>query len=337
MIIRARAPLRIGFGGGGTDVPPYCHEHGGVVLNATINRYACATLIPKGNSFVMHSMDYDASVSYGIDEPFVFDGQLDLGKHVLDYFRREHGLKEGLEIYLHNDAPPGSGLGSSSAITVALIGAILEHLRLPVDAYQIAALAYRIEREDMGIHGGKQDQYTAAFGGFNFMEFHPEFTVVNALRLRNAILCELEYSLVFAYVGGQRFSAHLIEKQVANYTSGEGNTLELLNQLKALAYEMKRALLLGKLVEFGDLLNHSWITKQQVAEGISNPRIDEIYEQARKAGALGGKVTGAGGGGFMFFICDPVRRFAVQETLQKLDAQLVNFSFVEEGMSSWTL
>jgi D-glycero-alpha-D-manno-heptose-7-phosphate kinase len=337
VIIRARAPLRIGFGGGGTDVPPYCHEHGGVVLNATINRYACATLIPCGNSFMMHSMDYDASVSYGIDEPFVYDGQLDLGKHVLDYFRREHGLNEGLEIYLHNDAPPGSGLGSSSAITVALIGAILEYLRLPLDSYQIADLAYRIERQDMGIQGGKQDQYTAAFGGFNFMEFHEEFTVVNALRIRPEILCELEYSLVFAYVGGQRFSAHLIEKQVTNYKRGENNMMQLLDRLKALAYEMKRALLFGKLIKFGELLDQSWQTKQQVAEGISNARIDEVYEEAHKAGALGGKITGAGGGGFMFFICDPVRRFAVQEALKKQGAQLVNFSFVEEGMRSWTL
>jgi D-glycero-alpha-D-manno-heptose-7-phosphate kinase len=337
MVIRARAPLRIGFGGGGTDVRPYCDERGGIVLNATINRYACATVIPGGDQFRVHSLDYDASLVYNIEEPFVYDGQLDLAKVVLDHFRGKLGIREGLEIYLHNDAPPGSGLGSSSAITVALIGAISEYLRLPFDSYQIADLAYRLEREEMKIQGGKQDQYTAAFGGYNFMEFHKEYTVVNTLRLRPDVICELEYSLVFAYVGGTRLSSHLIEKQVANYERGEGGAVQALDTLKELAYEMKRTLLMGKLREFGELLHTSWQTKQQVAEGISNPRIDEIYEETRKAGALGGKITGAGGGGFMFFFCDPFRRFAVQDALRKMDAQLVSFSFVEEGLRAWTL
>lgn len=170
MIIRARAPLRISFGGGGTDVPPYCDERGGVVLSATINRYALASLVPGGDRFSVRSIDYDQSIEYGIHDSFVFDGQLDLAKGVLEYFRRTQGLKDGFEVALHNDAPPGSGLGSSSAITVALIGAIAEHLRLSLDKYQIADLAYRIERQDVGIKGGKQDQYAATFGGFNFIE-----------------------------------------------------------------------------------------------------------------------------------------------------------------------
>lgn len=318
-------------------MPPYCDERGGAVLSAAINRYACATLVPGGERFEVRSLDYDASVSYGIDDPFVYDGQLDLAKGVLDHFRRANGFAEGLEIYLHNDAPPGSGLGSSSAITVALIGALAEYLRLPLDSYQVAELAYRIERLEVGIKGGKQDQYAAAFGGFSFMEFHDGLTVVNSLRLRPETVCELEYSLVFAYVGGSHFSSHIIEKQVDNYRRGREESVRAMDRLKELAYEMKKALLLGRLREFGELLDAAWESKKRMADGITNPRIDELYHEARRAGALGGKISGAGGGGFMFFFCDPRRRFPVQERLRQLGAQLVQFSFVKEGVRTWSV
>lgn len=338
MWIRARAPLRISFGGGGTDVPPYCEEKGGAVLSATINRYAYATLKQlEERQIKVTSLDYDATVSYGIDDPFVYDGQLDLAKGVLEHFRRENSLHNGLEVYLHNDAPPGSGLGSSSAFTVALIVAVSEYLRQPLDAYQIADLAYRIERIEVGIKGGKQDQYASAFGGFNFIEFHDGITVVNPLRLRPDILCELEYSLVFAYVGGQRFSGHILERQISNYCRREERTITSLDNLKMLAYQLKNALLRGELRKFGELLEESWQSKKALAEGISTPWIDEIYEEARKAGALGGKISGAGGGGFMFFYCDPAKKFAVQERLKQLGAQLVSFSFTKEGARAWTI
>src|SRR5262249_37912467 len=166
MLIRARAPLRLSFCGGGTDVPPYCDERGGVVLSATINRYATVTIVPGKDAFAVRSIDYDQSISYGIDDPFVYDGQLDLAKGVIDHFRRHEGLTSGLEVTLPNDAPPGSGLGSSSAVTVALVGGLADLLRLPINAYQVADLAYRIERFEVGIKGGKQDQYATAFGGF---------------------------------------------------------------------------------------------------------------------------------------------------------------------------
>ncbi len=337
MLIRSRAPLRISFGGGGTDVPPYCDERGGAVLSATVNRYACATLIPGGEKFEVRSLDYDSSISYGIDDPFVYDGQLDLAKGVIDHFRQLNGFSEGMEIYLHNDAPPGSGLGSSSAITVALIGAIADYQRLPLDSYQIAELAYRIERMEVGIKGGKQDQYAAAFGGFSFIEFHNGITVVNSLRLRPETICELEYSLIFAYVGGQHFSSHIIERQVQNYRGGREEAVLAMDRLKELAFEMKKALLLGRLRAFGELLDAAWENKKKMADGITNPRIDEIYYEARRAGALGGKISGAGGGGFMFFFCDPRRRFAVQNRLLQLNVQLVNFSFVQEGVRTWTV
>lgn len=337
MLVRARAPLRISFGGGGTDVPPYCDEKGGAVLSATINRYASATLIPGGTKITIVSLDYDASVSFGIDDPLVYDGQLGLAKCAVDHFRRSGELREGLEIHLHNDAPPGSGLGSSSAITVALIRALAEYLRLPMDSYQIAELAYKIEREDVGIKGGKQDQYSSAFGGFNFIEFQESTTLVHSLRLRPETIDELEYSMVFSYVGGSRPSAHIIEKQVDNYKLGKAATLQAMETLKETAYEMRKALLLGRLQDLGRLLHRSWESKKNLAEGITTPEISELYDLARQAGALGGKLSGAGGGGFMYFICDPYKRFAVQNALKAKGAQLVHFSFVQEGVRSWLL
>src|SRR5262245_7031233 len=240
MFIRARAPLRISFCGGGTDVPPYCDERGGVVLSTTINRYATATVVPGGQSLTVRSIDYDQSVSYGVDDPFVYDGQLDLAKGVIDHFRRQEKLTGGLEVTLHNDAPPGSGLGSSSAITVALVSAIVELLRLPIDAYQIADLAHRIERHEVGLKGGKQAQDAPAFRGFNSMQFHPGSQVlVVPLRLRPETLWELEHSLVFAYVGGGHFSDQIIENQVRNYETRRTESIHAMDRLKVLTQDMK--------------------------------------------------------------------------------------------------
>jgi D-glycero-alpha-D-manno-heptose-7-phosphate kinase len=338
VLIRSRAPLRLSFCGGGTDVAPYCDERGGIVLTATVNRYATATIVPGGRTLAVRSIDYDQSVSYSVDDPFVYDGQLDLAKGVLDHFRRHETLTEGLQLTLHNDAPPGSGLGSSSAITVALVSGLVELLRLPMNAYQVADLAYRIERIEIGIKGGKQDQYAAAFGGFNVIEFHPGGTVlVVPLRLRPETISELEHSLVFAYVGGGHFSDQIIESQVRNYETRRTESVHAMDRLKVLTQDMKRALLLGDLCEFGELLHLAWESKRQMAKGITNSRIDEIYDMALKAGALGGKMSGAGGGGFMMFVCDPLRRYAVQEALRKAGGQLANLTFVEAGVRTWTV
>jgi len=336
-LIRSRAPLRISFCGGGTDVPPYCDERGGVVLSATINRYATATLVPGGDTFRVRSIDYDQSVSYGVDDPFVYDGQLDLAKGVIDHFRRHENLTSGLEVTLHNDAPPGSGLGSSSAITVALVSALVDLLRLPMNGYQIADMAYRIERLEVGIKGGKQDQYATTFGGFNLIEFYPGGSVlVVPLRLRPETLWELEHSLVFAYVGSGHFSDQIIAGQVRNYETRRTESVHAMDRLKVLTQDMKRALLMGNLREFGELLHLAWESKRQMAQGISNAGIDEVYDAALKAGALGGKMNGAGGGGFMMFICDPLRRYAVQEALRKVGSQLVSLTFVEPGVRTWS-
>lgn len=333
MTIRSRAPLRISFGGGGTDVAPYCDVRGGAVLSATIDRFAYATLKPA-DRIVLRSLDYDVSVSYDVNEPFVYDGQLDLAKVVIDHFRSTYALP-GVSVFLHNDAPPGSGLGSSSAIVVALVSALATQVGLPLGDYEVAELAHDLERVSAGIKGGKQDHYATTFGGFNYIEFCQGRTVVNSLRLRPEIVYELEYSLVFAYVGGQHFSGQIIERQMDNFERGESDAVAAMDRIKELAVEMKNLLLLGKLREFGALLDDSWQNKKRMADGISTPAIDEVYAAAIEAGAWGGKLSGAGGGGFMFFLTDPERKFAVEAALEKVGAHPVRLSFIGEGVRTW--
>lgn len=336
MTVRSRSPLRISFGGGGTDVSPYLDERGGAVLSATIDRYAYATVEAADELITVESLDYDVSIAYALDEEFVYDGQLDLAKAVIARFRAEHGLG-GVQVRLHNDAPPGSGLGSSSAICVALAGALAAHVGVDLDPHSLAELAYLIEREDAGIKGGRQDQYATAFGGLNFIEFGRDATCVEPVHVAPATLYELQYALVFAYVGGQHFSSHIIERQIGNFERGDGAAVGAMDRIKELAYAMRGKLESGDVAAFGSLLNEGWQAKKLMAEGISNPRIDAVYAAARAAGALGGKVSGAGGGGFMFFVTDPGRRFAVQDALREQGAELVNFTFVEEGMRAWTV
>lgn len=328
--------MRISFAGGGTDVSPYCDEYGGTVLNATIDRYASVTLKPtKNGDVVVKSIDYDLTVNYKIDEEFAFNGQLDLIKGVIRVMKKKFGLKEGVEIYVQNDAPPGSGLGSSSAVCVALIGAFNEWMRLPLTLYEIADLAFEIERIDMNIKGGRQDQYAAAFGGFNFMEFYKNYTIVNPLRLPEEIVEELQYSLVIAYIGGNHESAGILDRQIENVKNKSESSLDALHEIKRLAVETKNALVTGKLGKFGKLLDSEWEYKKQMASGITNPQIDEIYDSAIKAGALGGKISGAGGGGYMFFFADFDRRYSIINALNSHGAEVVNFSFTNHGLKTW--
>lgn len=335
-IIRSRAPLRISFAGGGTDVSPYLEEKGGVVLNGTINRFAYATIISREDEEVeIASLDYDVTLKYTIDKEIAFDGQLDLIKGVINKFRLRYGLNNGFRIFVHSDAPPGSGLGSSSAIAVAVIAAFAKLMKLPLSPYELAELAYEIERIDVGIKGGKQDQYASAFGGINFIEFNKDMTVVNPLRIEKSILNELEYSLILGYIGSTRSSGNIIEKQVRNYKEKQKNVLSAMDNIKRLAFEMKNALLRRELHRFGELLNEEWHEKKKMAEGISNERIDNIYEEVLKAGAIGGKISGAGGGGFMFFYTEFDKKVSVARRLKELGVQVLPFSFVEDGATAW--
>jgi D-glycero-alpha-D-manno-heptose-7-phosphate kinase len=329
---RARAPLRISLCGGGTDVSPYPEEHGGMVLSATINQYAHASLRPRRDSrLTLASLDYDMVARYDHPRRLKLDGNLDLIKAVVRAFR----VKRGADLWVHSDAPPGSGLGSSSTLVVALIGVMGEWLQRPLTDYEVAELAYRIERQDLGLAGGRQDQYAAAFGGFNFIEFTTDGTVVTPLRIRNDVLNELEYRLLLCYMGQTRQSAKIIERQTAAYRAGRTAVVQALQRLKRETLEMKKALLLGKVDALGELLHEAWESKKRLDEGISNSHVDRLYRLARKEGAIGGKMPGAGGGGYFLLLTRFDRKHRVAAVLEKHGGQVVPFQFERRGLVTW--
>ena len=333
LYFRARAPLRLSFCGGGTDVSPYPEEHGGMVLSATINQYAYASLRPRRDSRIsISSLDYDVVARYDHPRRLKLDGQLDLVKAAVKAFR----VKRGADLWVHSDAPPGSGLGSSSTLVVALIGALGEWQRKPLSGYEVAELAYRIERVDLGLAGGRQDQYAAAFGGFNFIEFLGDTTVVNPLRIRPDVLQELEYRLLLCYMGQTRQSAHIIERQTAAYREGRKPVLDALDRLKRETLEMKKALLLGDVDGMGELLHQAWENKKHLDESISNSRVDKLYQVARKEGAIGGKMPGAGGGGYFMLLSRFDRRHRIAAALEKHGGQVVPFQFERRGLATWS-
>lgn len=334
-MIRSKAPLRISFSGGGTDVSPYVEEHGGVVLSTTIDKYAYGTLrVREGTEITVQSLDYDVVAKYRVDEPLIYNGNLDLVKAVINCFNGT--LSQGLEIFLHSDAPPGSGLGSSSTVVVALIGLFQRWLHLPLTSYDIAELAYQIERRDLGIQGGMQDQYAAVFGGFNFIEFTESAVIVNPLRVEPEILHELNYGLLLCYTGQTRLSAHILETQIGAYKQKKEDVLLAMHQLKEITVAMKNALLQGKLGDFGTLLHEAWENKKKLARQITDPHIDEMYEVARQSGALGGKILGAGGGGYMLLYCPFDLKHVIACRMEELGGQVVEFGFDHGGLQTWT-
>lgn len=335
LIIRSRAPLRISFGGGGTDVAPYSDERGGLVVNATINRYAYVTLVPNRTGLVrLRSLDYNHEVIYqaGMQIP-PFDEQMDLAKGILNRLDLSSG--GGFDLFTHSDCPPGSGLGASSTLMVALIGAFNIWQQLGLDRHQIAQLAFEIERQDLGIKGGKQDQYCATFGGFNFMEFSKEQVLVHPLQLSQDWISELEYSLVLAYTGRSRDSSGIIEAQIQNFSNKDTESTLAMDKTKEMAILMKQALISGDVAGFGNLLHEAWQAKKGMSDRITNNHIDALYEAARSAGALGGKISGAGGGGFMYFFTEFDRRREVEQALTEQGAEIVPFGFTQGGLQTW--
>ena len=334
LIVRARAPLRISFAGGGTDVSPYCDDRGGAVLSVTFNKYAHVALVPNDDNRIgLHSLDYQTSVHYDIGETLPFDGQLDLVKACVNRLYPERAA--GFDLHLHSDAPPGSGAGASSALVVAVLAALREWLRLPLTEYELAEAAYAVERCDVGIPGGRQDHYSAAFGGFNFIEFVAAGTVVAPLRIRWNVASELEERLVLVYTGGSRPSGGIIADQVRRYRAGDVDAVTAMDEQKALANEARRALLAGDLDRFGDVTHRAWQSKKRMSDRISTPSIESLYAHARAAGAIGGKVSGAGGGGYMVFVTRHDGRKDVVEALRGDGCQVVDFSFEPQGVQAW--
>jgi len=340
MIIRSKAPLRLGLAGGGTDVSPYCDLYNGAILNATISMYAYTSIIPRNdNKIILKSLDKNISLTYDACEKITTGDELDLLKGVYNRIIKDFIKKPlSFEISTFVDAPAGSGLGTSSTLVVSILGAFAEWLKLPLGEYDIARLAYEIERVDLGMAGGKQDQYAATFGGVNYMEFcGNEKVIVNPLRIKDKYLDELAYNLVLYYTETSRLSSTIIEEQSRNVSQKNEKSLEAMHKLKEQAIMMKEALLTGKLDQIGEILNFGWQHKKNMAQGISNPLIDDIYNTAISAGANGGKISGAGGGGFMIFCCPFNTRFNVIKELSKFGGRARRYEFTKQGLTTWTI
>lgn len=340
MLIRSRAPLRLGLAGGGTDVSPYSDLYGGAILNAAINLYAYTTIIPRDTGTItLRALDRKEEVSLDAVESLPVNGQLDLVKGVYNRIVRDY-IHQPLSFDLSTfiDAPPGSGLGSSSTLVIAVLGAFVEWLKLPLGEYDIARLAYEIERMDLQFAGGKQDQYAATFGGINFMEFFAEDkVVVNPLRIKREYLNEIEHNLLLFYTNTSRISSKIIEVQASNVEKSEKKPIEAMHKLKQQAVMMKEAILRGELEKIGRVLDFGWQNKREMAEGISNPRIEEIYQEALHHRATGGKISGAGGGGFMMLYCPGDSKYQVMEALGKYDGYFQKYQFSKSGLTTWVI
>ncbi len=339
MMYRSKAPLRIGLAGGGTDVSPYSDEFGGAILNATVSLSAHASIEPlAAGGIILQALDRkeEQRFEFGLELPT--NGTLDLLKGVYNRIQKDYGIpQQNFRLSTFVDAPAGSGLGTSSTLVVAIIGAFVEMLNLPLGDYDIAHYAYEIERRDLQLAGGKQDQYAATFGGVNFMEFYAnDKVIVNPLRIRDEYINELANNLVLYFTATSRESATIIKEQQKNVTQKNEKSIDAMHQLKEQAKMMKEALLKGKLNEIGEILDYGFQQKRNMAANISNSSIEEIYEAAKKAGATGGKISGAGGGGFMIFYCPVNTRYKVIETLQSFGGEIKAYNFVQHGLTTWT-
>lgn len=340
MIYRSKAPLRIGLAGGGTDVSPYCDLYGGAILNATVSLSAYASIEPlQEKKIIVQALDRKEIQTFEHTQTLPIDGKLDLLKGVYNRIQKEYKVPDtGFRLSTFVDAPAGSGLGTSSTLVVAIIGAFAEMLKLPLGDYDIAHLAYEIERNELHLAGGRQDQYAATFGGVNFMEFYDDDKViVNPLRIRSQYMHELENNLVLYFTATSRESATIIKEQVKNVNNKDEKSIEAMHQLKEQARMMKEAMLKGKLHEIGEILDYGFEQKRKMAANISNSNIEEIYESAKKAGATGGKISGAGGGGFMIFYCPNNNSYAVKEALLKFGGEVKNYTFTKYGLTSWSV
>ena len=340
MIVRSKAPLRIGLAGGGSDVSPYSDIYGGSILNATTSLYAYSDIIPTNNNKIKFFLEDKQEVyEYESSKELPIDGDIDLIKAIYNRIVKEFDL-EALSFNLHTfvDAPAGSGLGTSSTLVVSIVGAFSEWLALPLGEYDIANLAYSIEREDLKLAGGKQDQYAATFGGFNFMEFYADNKViVNPLRVKARTMNELSRNIVLYYTETSRSSSDIIKQQQRNVENKNKTSIEAMHKIKEQAILMKEALLRDDLDEIGHILNMGWEYKRQMADGISTQLFEDVYSAGIKAGALGGKISGAGGGGYIFFYCPMNTRYAVIESLKQFGGSVRRFEFTKAGLETWKI
>lgn len=340
MLIRSKAPLRLGLAGGGSDVSPYSDIYGGLVLNATINLYTYCTIEETNDGLItINSYDANCFTSYSSEKFLEIDGSANLIKGVYNRIVKDFKLEaKSFRITTYNDAPIGSGLGTSSSMVVCILKAFIEWLSLPLGDYDTSRLAYEIERKDLGLQGGKQDQYAAAFGGFNYIEFlKDDIVIVNPLKIKRWIIDELEASMVLYFTGASRSSAKIISEQIVNTTNKKEDAIEAMDNIKQSAVDMKLALLRGDMRRFAEIVKEGWENKKKLASSITNPMIQEAFDIAIPAGAISGKVSGAGGGGFIMFMVEPTRKKAVENALKSLSGFVMPFQFTEGGAHGWKI
>jgi len=324
----ARAPVRISFAGGGTDLPAYYTRYGGMVVSSAIDKYFYVFLtVHRGENIQIMSSDYHTFYRQPVGQDMLWEGDLALPRAVLNHF----DIREGLSMFLASQVPPGTGLGSSSTVTVAIIKAVSNLLGLTLSKEEIAELACFIEIEKLGMPIGKQDQYAAAFGGINAITFTQEGVAVEPLRVPAETLVALKRSVLLFYTGAAREGARVLREQQQAIDSGDSAVVGSLHAIKRMAVEARRALEAGELEVFGEILHASWEHKKRLASGITTPHIDECYETARAHGAVGGKITGAGGGGFLMLYCPPGAAARVTEALEALGLRRMDFNFDFDG------
>jgi D-glycero-alpha-D-manno-heptose-7-phosphate kinase len=331
--IRASAPLRISFVGGGTDFPHYYERHGGAVLSATIDHAAHVSVAPRDDRQVrIRSLDLGHLVGYQLEHGPVYDGVMDLPKAAIERM----GVPTGIDVDIASDAPPGSGLGGSSALVSACVGALAMLTERSISRRGVAELAYAIEREDLGIAGGWQDQYAAAFGGFNLLEFADDGVTVAPLELSPEAIAELRARLMLCYTGHVRTDLGLIDTQIRMYEEGREDTIVGMKQLHAMAYEMRYEIEAGNLERLGALLREAFESKKLMNPHVSEGTpVDRLLAVASDAGASGGKICGAGGGGYVLLACRPDRQLAVRTALEALGGQFAEFAFRAHGVEAY--
>ena len=330
----ARAPVRISLAGGGTDLPAYYNQFGGVVINTTIDKYFYVFLraFGDGDSLQIASSDYSTfyrknTALEEVESDGPIEGTLRLPRTVLNHY----GINGGLSMFLASEIPPGTGLGSSSTVTVALIKALSTALSEPLNKGDLAELACRIEIEEMGMPIGKQDQYAAAFGGLNEITFQSSGCTVTPLNVSWETRQRLQDNLLLFFTGHSRNSADILREQTQASRKSSSSTVEALHRVKAMVVDVKDCFMRGDLSAFGELLHENWMQKKRFAPGITNELIDESYATARALGAVGGKITGAGGGGFLMIYCESEHQPAVTDALEQRGLLRMDFNLDSTG------
>lgn len=330
--IRASAPLRISFVGGGTDFPHYYERHGGAVLSATIDHAAHVRIVPRSDRQIrIRSLDLGHLVEYRLEHGPVYDGVMDLPKAAIERM----GVPTGIDVDIASDAPPGSGLGGSSALVTACVGGLAMLGGRTLAPAEVARFAYAIEREDLGIAGGWQDQYAAAFGGFNLLEFAANGVTVSPLDPSPEAIATLRAHLMLCYTGRVRTDLGLIDAQIRMYEEGREETIIGMKQLHAMAYELRFEIERGHVDRLGPLLREAFESKKlmnpHIAEGTP---IERLLGIAQDAGASGGKICGAGGGGYLLLAAPPERQHEVREALEGVGGQFAEFAFRTHGVEA---